>query len=158
VKLWRIAAETRTYPATDLSGIGAASHPGRWNDQGEPVVYCATSMALAVLETVAHLDDAGFPQNRFLVEIDVPQDVWSKCEQVEITALPPAWNAIPAGQASVKFGSAWLLSRRSPILLVPSVIVPDEACALINPSHPLASQLTARAIRRFDYSRLFRER
>jgi hypothetical protein len=39
---------------------------------------------------------------------------------------------------------------------VPSVIVPEEWCALINPQHPLAAQLTARVSRAFEYHRLFR--
>ena len=51
MKLWRIAAETRQYAADDLSGAGAARHPGRWNDVGEPVLYTAPSISLAVLET-----------------------------------------------------------------------------------------------------------
>lgn len=104
MKLWRIAAETRAFPADDLGGMGAASHPGRWNDHGEVVVYCATSISLAVLETAAHIDDGGFPQNRFLVEIDVPGGVWSRREEVQASALPAAWSAIPAGRASVRFG------------------------------------------------------
>jgi len=61
VILWRIATETRSYRADDLSGAGAAISPGRWNDTGEPVLYTAPSIALAVLETAAHLDDAGLP-------------------------------------------------------------------------------------------------
>ena len=47
MKLWRIAAETRKYAATDLSGGGAAANPGRWNDDKEPVVYCAPTIAIA---------------------------------------------------------------------------------------------------------------
>ena len=55
MRLWRIAAETREYPATDLTGAGAAKNPGRWNDYKEPVVYCAPTIAIAVLETAATL-------------------------------------------------------------------------------------------------------
>lgn len=156
MKLWRIAAETRSFAADDLAGMGAAAHPGRWNDHGEAVVYCATSISLAVLETAAHIDDAGFPQNRFLVEVTVSDEAWSAREEVPASALPAAWSAIPAGRASVGFGSGWLRSRRSPILLVPSVIVPEENCALVNPAHPLVSRIKARVVRPFDYDRMFR--
>ena len=76
MKLWRIAAETRSYPADSLSGGGAAVSPGRWNEQKQAVVYSAPTIAIAVLETAAHIDDAGLPLNRFLVEIDVPDEVW----------------------------------------------------------------------------------
>ena len=156
MRLWRIAAETRKYPATDLSGAGAAEYPGRWNDIKEPVVYCAPTIAMAVLETAAHIDDLGLPLNRFLVVIEVPDTVWARREEIDAAALPPTWAAIPAGRASVRIGSDWLASRRSPILVVPSVIVPEEWAALINPRHPNASTITASAVRRFEYDRLFR--
>jgi len=111
---------------------------------------------MAVLETAAHIDDAGLPLNRFLVAIEVPDDVWTKREEVAATGLPPTWAAIPAGRASVKIGSEWLAALRSAILMVPSVIVPEEWTALINPRHPDASGVTASVVRRFDYNRLFR--
>ena len=90
MKLWRIAAETRSYPADSLSGGGAAVSPGRWNEQKQAVVYSAPTIAIAVLETAAHIDDAGLPLNRFLVEIDVPDEVWALHEEVKPAALPPA--------------------------------------------------------------------
>jgi RES domain-containing protein len=163
VNLWRIAAVTRDYAAEDLSGAplngdAAARYPGRWNRAGDAVLYCAPTRAIAVLESAAHVDDGGFPLNRFLVEIDVPDGVWSEREENPVTGLPPTWDAIPAGHASADFGSSWLRSRRSPILLVPSAIVPEEWCALINPQHPLAGRLTARVSRAFEYNRLFRRR
>ena len=156
MKLWRIAAETRTYPATDLSGRGAAKYPGRWNDDGLPVVYSATTLALAVLETAAHVDDAGLPQNRFVIQIDVPDSLWKHRQTLEGNTLPVAWSAIPAGSASIHIGCAWLQSEASAILLVPSVIVPEEFVVLINPQHPGATKIKAQAIRPFDYKRLFR--
>ena len=154
--VWRIAAETRKYAADDLSGGGAAASPGRWNDEGQAVLYTAPSIALAVLETAAHVDDAGLPLNRYLVRIEVPDGIWAAREELDPTLLPAAWDAIPAGRASVGVGSAWLASMRSPILLVPSVVVPEERAALLNPSHPSARGITASIVRRFDYNRLFR--
>ncbi|MEP7084402.1 MAG: RES family NAD+ phosphorylase [Betaproteobacteria bacterium] len=125
MKLWRVAAETRTYAATDLSGAGAAKSPGRWNAYAEPVVYCAPTIAMAVLETAAHIDDAGLPLDRFLIEIQVPDTVWKRRDQLDLAKLPVTWAAVPAGRASVKIGSEWLTSLKSAILLVPSVIVPE---------------------------------
>ena len=156
MKLWRIAAETRKYPATDLSGKGAAINPGRWNNEAEPVVYAAPTIAIAVLETAAHIDDAGLPLDRYLVEIEVPPAVWKARVKLDTGKLPPQWDAIPAGMASAQVGSQWLAGQASAILLVPSVIVPEEFAALINPAHAHAAVITARAIRRFEYNRLFR--
>lgn len=156
MRLWRIAPETRQYPADDLSGGGAAKSPGRWNDDKQPIIYSAPTIAMAVLETAAHVDDAGLPLNRFLVAIEVPDAVWTKHEELDVAKLPSTWSAIPAGRASVTIGSDWLLALRTSILLVPSVIVPEERVSLINPGHPDSSTITARVIRAFEYNKLFR--
>ena len=156
MKLWRIATETRKYAADDLSGNAAALHPGRWNEEQQPVVYTATSLALAVLETAAHIDDAGLPQNRFVIELHVPDEVWALHEVVRLQDLAPTWAAIPAGRASIEIGATWLASNRSPILQVPSVIVPEECATLINPRHALSPKIRARVVRKFDYNGLFR--
>ncbi len=111
---------------------------------------------MAVLETAAHVDDSGLPLNKFVVEIQVPDAVWAQREVVAVAALPVTWNAIPAGSASVRFGSDWLASMRTALLVVPSVIVPEEANVLINPRHPEAGGITATVLRRFEYNQLFR--
>ncbi len=153
---WRVAAETRRYRANDLSGLGAAANPGRWNAFGEAVVYAAQTRSLAVLETAAHVDDGAFPLNRFLVEIEVPDALWDARKVTDPNTLNPAWAAIPCGMASVDHGSAWIRSARSLILLVPSVIVPEEFVVLINPAHADARRLSATNRRSFEYDRLFR--
>lgn len=156
MKLWRIAAETRQYPAHDLSGKGAALSPGRWNEEQQAVVYAAPTIAMAVLETAAHLDPGGWPLNRFLVCITVPDEVWARREELPAAHLPPAWAAIPAGLSSVTVGAQWLASRSSAILLVPSVIVPEEWVALINPAHADAARIKASVQRPVTYQQLFR--
>ena len=133
--LWRIAAETRRYGAADLSGAGAAAKPGRWNAIGEPVLYAAPTLALAVLETAAHIDDAGLPQNRFVVRIDVPDKIW---------------------RARTTLGSRWLREGASAVLEVPSVIVPEETVVVINPAHRDTARIKAAVVRRFEYQRLYR--
>ena len=154
--LWRIAAETREYRADDMSGGGAARNPGRWNEPGQRVVYAAPTIAMAVLETAAHVRDAGLPLNRYLVSIKLPEDVWNASGELAPSALPVSWDAIPSGATSAAEGAAWLRSLSTAILLVPSVIVPEERIALINPAHPDAGRLQCAVVRRFDYHRLFR--
>lgn len=156
MNLWRIAAETRAYSADDLSGSGAAKHPGRWNEEGQHVLYSAPTIALAVLETAAHIDDAGFPLNRFLVQLKVPDALWKAREVLRASDLPASWAAIPAGRASVQAGAQWLRAMSSAVLEVPSVIVPEESATLINPLHPAAKKISAVVVRRFEYNKLFR--
>lgn len=154
--LWRIATETRTYRADDLSGGGAAKDPGRWNELGQPVVYSAPTIAIAVLETAAHINDAGLPLNKYLVRIEIPDATWDAREELDVGTLPATWATIPAGATSAVIGSEWIKSLRTAILLVPSVIVPEERAALINPAHIDASKLKATVVRLFEYNKLFR--
>ncbi len=156
MRLWRSATETRAFVAQDLSGNSAAISPGRWNGPGQAVVYAAPTVALAMLETAAHINTLGLPLNRFLVAIDLPDALWAQRQDISVDQLPPGWSAIPAGQTSVEVGAQWLSRQGSLLLCVPSVLVPEEFIALINPAHPMASQLTAHKVRSVTYGTVFR--
>ena len=151
VSFWRIAAETKSYPADDLSGSGAKIAGGRWNELGTAMVYAASSRALACLETVVHLNSSGLPLNRYLVEILVPDDLHVAARAAKPTAWPVGWDAEPAGRASIEVGTRWASRNSSAILLVPSVIVPEEDNLLINPAHPDAHRVMARKVRKWPY-------
>lgn len=152
VSLWRIAVEAPAYGANDMRGIGAQLTGGRWNTESVPMVYSAASIALAVLETFGHLRAAGLPFNRFLVRIDVPEEVW---RAREILVPPGGWDAIPSGSASRSAGDAWCAGHRSALLSVPSVIVPEESNILVNPRHPDARRLAATTVRRWAWDPRF---
>ena len=148
--LWRITSDTPDWTAEDLQGQGAAARGARWNRPGEPVLYASTSIALAAWETRAHLGKAGvaLPWNRFLVRLDVPDDVW----RARLALTAPwlvGWNAIPHGAVSHRLGSDWLAGRASALLEVPSVVVPEERNVLVNPAHPDARRVVAAKERRF---------
>jgi RES domain-containing protein len=152
--VWRIAAVTPHYTADDLSGTGAKLTGGRWNSIGNPVVYSSESIALALHETVVHLRAAGLPLNRYLVRIDVPDEVWKA--RVILADPPVGWDALPHGMPSVHAGDAWLMGGASALMAVPSIIVPEEFNVLINPQHPDARRLKASMLRLWRYDhRLF---
>lgn len=148
---YRIGTDTPAYEAHDLSGKGAASTGGRWNETGAAVVYAADSRALACLETLVHLGAGGLPLNRYLVEIAIPDPTWAAAERQTPMSLPVGWDAEPAGRTSIGFGTAWLRSRRSAVLVLPSIIVPEECCMLINPAHPDSNSISAVKLRRWLY-------
>ena len=52
---------------------------------------------------------------------------------------------------SLDFGDAWAASGVSALLLVPSVIVPEEHNILINPLHADAKMITTSKIRKWHY-------
>lgn len=112
------------------------------------VTYCSENIALAVHETVVHLRSGGLPLNRYLVRIDVPDDLW---DARQVLAPPVGWDALPAGMVSVRAGEAWLMSRASALLVVPSVIVPEESNVLINSLHPDAARIVATPLRKWLY-------
>lgn len=152
VALWRIATDTPDYTADDLSGEGAKRSGGRWNRPGMPVLYTASNIALACLETIVHLSGGGLPLNRYLVRIDVPDDVWRSARVLSAATAPVGWDAIPAAKASLDAGDRWLSGPNEPALLsIPSVVVPEEANVLINPAHRDAKRITATKLRRWSY-------
>lgn len=151
VSLWRVAADTPLWSAEDLAGKGAAHKGARWNHAGEHATYAASSISLAAWETRAHFGKGiALPWNRYLVRIDVPDDIWAGRE---ILARPPpvGWDAIPEGLVSRASGSAWLISGRTALLAVPSAIINEEDNVLINPRHADAARITAAKLRRFIY-------
>jgi hypothetical protein len=55
---------------------------------------------------------------------------------IERSKLPRNWKIDPAPVALQAIGDNWVLSQRSLVLQVPSVIVPNESNFLLNPRHP----------------------
>ena len=149
ISAWRIATDAPGYTADDLTGMGAKLSGGRWNRPGNAMLYCASNVSLAVLETFVHLKSGSLPLNRYLVELTIPDPVWRRATILK----PPAvgWDAIPAGKTSLDEGDRWLKANLAAVLIVPSVIVSEEACVLINPLHPDARQIGARKVRKWAY-------
>ena len=144
--LWRIASTTTEFNAHDVSGTGAAKYPGRWNLEGQYVIYAAPSIALAVLETAAHINDGSLPLNRYLVRIEVPDVAWDQRAIRMQEDLPGDWDAIPASMTAASIGSAWYESGASLLLQVPSVIVPREAVLVIHGKHQASDEVRAEVL------------
>lgn len=149
--VWRIATETLNYSADDLTGTGAKVTGGRWNRPGTALLYCAENIALASLETFVHFNASTLPLNRYLVRIDIPDDVWNAAVVLTATSAPVGWDAIPTSKVSLDAGDAWAASAVSALILVPSVIVPEEHNVLINPIHAHAKTITASKVRKWQY-------
>ena len=80
VAAWRIAVESPSYPANDLTGTGAKITGGRWNSTGTRIVYCSSSIALATLEILIAVRTASLPFDLFLIRVDIPDAVWKNRE------------------------------------------------------------------------------
>lgn len=149
IQAWRIAADTPAYRSDDLSGKGGLASGGRWHQIGTSILYASSTIALACLETLVHLGAARFPLNRYLVRLDIPDDVWGRRET--LSQPPVGWDAIPPGLVSIHAGQAWLTGRTSAVLEVPSVVIPEELNVLVNPAHADAAKVRAAKLRKWTY-------
>jgi RES domain-containing protein len=73
--LWRLTRR----PHADLLGKGGELADARWHTRGRPVVYCASTAALAALEVRVHLDlpfDL-LPDDYVLMQIATPDNIFS---------------------------------------------------------------------------------
>ncbi|MBA2432293.1 MAG: RES family NAD+ phosphorylase [Chthoniobacterales bacterium] len=143
---YRLEALTRSKSAQAFSGEGGLRYAGRWNSHGTRVVYTSSSAALACLETLVHMQTSPKPEERWLFTIEVPDRLVE-----ELLPLPRGWDAEPASAASRTVGDQWIGSQRSVALLVPSVVVPVEKNALLNPRHPLFKLAWVKKPTRFRY-------
>lgn len=132
---WRIVR--KQYVDSAFSGIGAEQYGGRWNSPGRKLVYVASSLALAAMETLVHLP---YPlPAKFHKECDfqafrvgIPDEY---ILSVEATTLPEDWQSEPPSPSTQRIGNRWVNSDKSPVLRMPSVLVPQEDNFLINPEH-----------------------
>ena len=143
--LWRLAR--RAY-ALDRLGTGARQAGGRWNLVGTAVIYAGKAVGIVVLEGFVHTAGS-VPPDLVLVRIVLPQNASS--ETAALADLPPGWNMLPPGPASMQFGTRWAQEKRSLALYVPSAIVPEETIAILNPDHPEFRAVRMEIEREFRY-------
>lgn len=151
MRVYRLAKAQ--YSDALLSGQGGLLADGRWHTIGRPIIYTATSEALAILEVRVHLRRP-LPNVEFAMHvIDVPDDAITELARAD---LPTAWNSVPPRVASQAVGDEWLASARSLALRVPSVHSESDANLLLNSLHPGAPRLTRIASRPYTFDpRLF---
>jgi len=130
---WRIVKAKHAARAFD--GEGARLHGGRWTSVGRSAVYTSSTVALATLELLVHLDSAAPLAAYVLFAVAIPEETVSVIDQV---TLPKYWRASPAPAALRALGDRWLEEGRSAVLQVPSAVVGAvgvEFNYLLNPAH-----------------------
>ncbi len=83
------------------------------------------------------------------VEIDIPDDVAVRA--IGVGSLPEDWRLYPAPPELQKLGDEWLADRSTPVLQVPSSVIPREANYLLNPLHPDLPRITVASVAPFTY-------
>lgn len=112
------------------------------------VVYLASSLALAALELLVHIDySRALTQH---VAIPVTFDA-SLVLRVRPSDLPADWPDIGGVPETQALGAAWVREASSALLAVPSAVVPHEVNYLLNPLHPQAGEVQAGSPEPFRY-------
>jgi RES domain-containing protein len=151
MRLWRISNYT------DLSGEGGRRVAARWHERGRPAVYLAEHPALALLETLVHLDidPDELPSHYQLLTVEAPDALAvEELTEPELSVRIVNWRHAPEQTRMLTRG--WFDERRTTLMRVPSVIVPAAHNYLLNPLHPDAARITivGRQTAEFD-ARLF---
>ena len=113
------------------------------------MVYTSGSLALAALELLVHVDRSNVPPDLVQIEIEIPDDLG--VQRIEVGSLPASWREYPAPEALQRLGDEWLAGRSTPVLQVPSAVIPEEHNYLINPDHPQAARAVAVGTNPFNY-------
>lgn len=132
---YRIGDPNGQFPIFDATGSTLA--PGRWNSRACPVLYASEHYSTAMLEKLVH-GSGRMPPNQHFVKITIPNGVTYEALN---PAMLPDWHSATCA-ASRAFGDDWQRSRRSLVLLVPSVVAREELNVLINPHHPAFARVT----------------
>lgn len=118
--------------AEDLSGKGAELFGGRWNSIGTPVVYTASSRALAMAEVAVHLHIQKIPKDMMMVELYLPEDSMTS---LPILELNDNWEMFPYSIQTQQIGNDFVKENRFLAIKVPSAVVKGDFNFLINPRH-----------------------
>lgn len=144
--LWRLSG-IRHAEAFD-GGYGLL-FDGRWNTVGRPVTYCSTSPALCVLEKLVHIEDPALMPALMMVRYDAPDDLG--VETLGLSDLPADWRRQEVW--TQQRGDQWHASLGTPLLRVPSAIIPldrsPDVNVLINHTRKDAARISVVSVEPF---------
>jgi RES domain-containing protein len=151
--LWRLSGRQH---ASAFDGGYGLLFDGRWNSSGHAVTYCATSPSLCVLEKLVHIEDPALLPALDMVTYQGPDTIG--IETIALEDLPSDWRH-REGWSQAR-GDAWHRACATPLLRVPSAIVPlggsPDVNVLINHHHPAVATIMLRTREPFVFDpRLF---
>lgn len=126
------------FVSTALMGYGTALSPGRWNTKGIRLAYTATSVSLAMLEILVHINLGDVPAGLRVLAYELPDD--AICDLAR-TAWPKGWNELPYSDAVRGVGDRFIREGAHLALRVPSAVARGEFNLLVNPQHPRFSEI-----------------
>jgi len=152
----------------NLSGIGAALRPGRWNSLGEEVLYTSLEQGVPLLELLVHIPKNLIPTNLALMTIKV-RGQWELFDfdrevaliDNETGATISVYPTLEAANANRRFYSAYFPvpikkgedgpPRHVIGMAVPSVIVPVWNFVLYPRSESFWSHVSLESVEPFEF-------
>jgi RES domain-containing protein len=138
----------KTRYARDLSGEGARLNGGRWNHKLTACLYSSESRALAVLEYTVNVNIDEIPRALSITSIEIPD---AAIAEMSVADLPGNWMETPALSSTKDFGTKVLKTAISPVIKIPSTVIPEEFNYLLNPMHPGSKGFKIAGVRDFVF-------
>jgi RES domain-containing protein len=113
--------------------LTASGFEGRWNSEGNKVIYAAGSIAIAFLENIVRRQGVGFNDDFKIMIVEIPDRL--RIDSIDIEALHH-WRNFRDYSYCQSLGDAWYHKSATPVLKVPSAILPHESNFVINAAHP----------------------
>jgi RES domain-containing protein len=131
MELYRI---TQGKFADDLSGNGSRLFGGRWNSEGVFALYTSSSRSMALLETLAHTPAKMLDANNYqLITLSVPDGL--DVGEIRLSSITDGWDDPDTPLFTKRIGDRFLNEKKTLILAVPCVLVPEELNYILNPMH-----------------------
>ncbi len=140
---YRLIKEKHLKNAFD--GEGARLHGGRWNSKGVSIVYTSNSLALCSLEIFVHLPSYQLLKEYYYIKVSFDSDL------VIDAKAKKGWNARPVSKVSQSIGDNWVKKNESPVLKVPSILMPDGNNYLLNFNHPDSNKIKIGKPKNLDF-------
>ena len=129
MRVWRIASAVHTA----FDGGGARRYGSRWTSRGVPAIFTSSTPSLAALERFVHTDSDIEPAELVAIPLEMSDDI--AIEWADLKLLPSDWRTFPSPPQLTVIGDQWFQTARTPVLSVPSVVIPHERNFLLNPGH-----------------------
>ena len=102
-------------------------------------MFTSATLSLAALERFVHTDSDLEPTDLLAIPVEIREDI--AVDAVEVETLPASWRTFPAPPALALIGAQWFRTARTPVLSVPSVVIPHERNFVLNPAHREFTQI-----------------
>jgi RES domain-containing protein len=132
----------------------APGYSGRWNYEGEFVLYAGSNRSLAYLENMVHKMGQGVLGSTFTVMVlELPDAL--PVTAITTQDLPEDWKLGSSYRVTQPIGSRWYEAGQNLLLKVPSAVVPTEYNFVLSARHPDFGKVVIKAREPFQYDHRF---